>query len=62
MEQASAQKFETARLGDKGQSYLIHDIVEGIWAIDGEADENEVGLWVGKRAQAVVFFLSGCVP
>lgn len=29
---------------------LVHDIFEGIWAIDGKADEDQVGFGIRKRA------------
>lgn len=43
-------------------SYLVHDVLERVGTVDGEADEEEVGFWVREWAQSVVFFLSGCVP
>jgi hypothetical protein len=42
--------------------YLVHDIFERIWAVDGETDEEEIGFWVGQRAESIVFLLSCCVP
>lgn len=30
----------------KGLTDLIHDIFERVWAINGKADENQVGLGV----------------
>ena len=38
---------------------LFADVLEGGWRRDGEADEEDVGLWVGEWTQAVVIFLSG---
>lgn len=46
----------------RAQAYLIHDIVEGIRAVDSEADEDEVGLRVGEGTETIVFFLAGGVP
>lgn len=43
-------------------TYLVHDIFKGIGAIDGKADEYDVCLWVGERAQSVVLFLSSSIP
>ena len=43
-------------------AYLVHDVLEGIWAVNGEADEEEVGFWVGEWAETIVFFLSSSVP
>ena len=41
---------------------FVHDVFEAVGAVDGEADEDEVGFGVGEGAQAVVFFLAGGVP
>ena len=38
------------------------DVVEGRGRDDAEADEEDVGLRVGERAQAVVVLLAGRVP
>lgn len=45
-----------------GKKYLVHYVLEGVWAVDGEADEEEVGLGVGERTQTVVFFLPCGIP
>lgn len=42
--------------------YLIHDIFQGIWAVDGKADEEKVGLRIGEGSKPVVFFLPGGIP
>jgi hypothetical protein len=39
---------------------LALDLLERHGVPDAEADEEDVGLWVGERAEAVVFFLA-CV-
>jgi hypothetical protein len=39
---------------------LALDVLERRGEADAEADEEDVGLWVGERAEAVVFF-SACV-
>ena len=41
---------------------LVHDIFQRIGTVDGEADEKQVGLGVGKRSQSVIFFLARRVP
>ena len=43
-------------------SYLVQDIVEGVGAVDGKTDKDEVGLRVRERSQAIIFFLASCVP
>lgn len=45
-----------------GKAYLVEHIVQRVGAVNGKADENQVSLWVGKRAKTVVFLLSGSVP
>ena len=42
--------------------YLVHDIFQRVWAVDGEADEEEIGFGVREGPQAVIFFLASCVP
>ena len=44
------------------QAYLIHDIFERVRAVDGEADEEQVGLRVREWSQSVVLFLAGSIP
>ena len=43
-------------------AYLVHDILKGIWAVNGKADEEKVGFRVRKWAETIIFFLSGCIP
>ena len=38
---------------------LLSDVLERRRRCDGEADEEDVGLGVGQRPQAVIIFLSG---
>ena len=38
---------------------LLAHVLEGGWGGDGEADEEDVGLWVGEWAQTIVILLSG---
>ncbi len=44
------------------RNYLVHNVLERVRAVDGEADEEEVRFGVGEGPQPVVFFLAGCVP
>ena len=32
------------------------------WRINGEAHEDDICVWVRKRAQSVIVFLPSCVP
>ena len=41
---------------------LVHDIFERVGTVDSEADEEDIGLWVRKRSQSVVFLLSSSIP
>ena len=43
-------------------SYLVHDILERVGAVNGEAHKDDVRLRVRKWPQTVVLFLSGSVP
>lgn len=45
-----------------GGAYLVHYVLQGVGAVDGEADEEEVGLGVGERTETVVFFLPRRIP
>lgn len=45
-----------------GTAYLGLDVVKRGRADDGEADEKDVGLGVGKRPQAIVILLPGGIP
>jgi hypothetical protein len=38
------------------------NVVEGIGRIDGEADEDNVRIWVRERSESIVIFLSGGIP
>jgi hypothetical protein len=42
--------------------YLLLNVVERIWRIDSETDENDVGVGVGKWSEAIVILLSCCIP
>lgn len=42
--------------------YLLLDVVERVWRVDGEADEDDVRIRVGERSQSVVILLTGSIP
>lgn len=42
--------------------YLLLDVVEGVWGVDGEADQDNVGVWVGEWTESVVILLTGGIP
>ena len=42
--------------------YLCLDVVKRRRANDGKADEEDIGLGVGKRSQPVVILLSSSIP
>lgn len=44
------------------RSYLGFHVIKGWRADDREADQENVGLWVGEWSEAVVIFLSGGIP
>jgi len=41
---------------------FLRDVRQTVWIVDGEADEDNVGVRVGQRSQSVVVLLSGRVP
>ena len=43
-------------------SYLLLDVVKRIGRVDGEADEDNVRVGVGERAETVVIFLASGIP
>ena len=43
-------------------SYLLLDVVKRIGRVDGEADEDNVRVGVGERAETVVILLAGGIP
>lgn len=44
------------------EAYFVHDVFEGVGAVNCEADEEEVCFWIGEGPEAVVLFLSRGVP
>lgn len=49
---------EMQHLGDP----LLQDVVQGVWGVDGETDQDHVGVWVRQWSQSVVIFLTGSIP
>ena len=45
-----------------GQTYLLLDIVEGVWGVNGETDKDDVRIGIRKRAKSVVIFLARSIP
>lgn len=43
-------------------AYFIHDVLQRVRAVDGEAHEDDVCLGVREWTQPVVFLLAGRVP
>jgi len=41
---------------------LLLDVVKGIWGVDGEANQDNVGVWVGEWAKTIVILLTGSIP
>jgi len=43
-------------------THLLTDVVQRIRRVDGEADQDDVRVRVGQRAQTVVVLLTGRIP
>jgi hypothetical protein len=43
-------------------AHLLLDVVKGIRGVDGEADEDDVGIWIRQRTEAIVIFLTRGIP
>ena len=43
-------------------SYLLLDVVKRIGRVDGEANQDNVRIGVGERAETVVIFLASGIP
>jgi len=43
-------------------AYLIHDIFKRVWAVDGEADEEEICFGIGKWSETIILLLTCCIP
>ncbi len=48
--------------GDGRKTHLVHHIFQRVGTIDCETDKEQIGFWVGERAQAIVFLLPCRVP
>ena len=46
----------------RGRIYLLLNIVKGIWGVDREADQDDVGVWVGQWTKTIVILLTGGIP
>jgi hypothetical protein len=43
-------------------TYLLLDVVKRVRRVDREANQDDVGIRVGKRAQTIVIFLTSRIP
>jgi len=43
-------------------TYLLLDVVERVGGVDGEANQDNVRIGVGKRSETVIIFLTGGIP
>ena len=48
--------------GEITRTDLLLYVVERVRGVDGEADEDDVRVWVGERPETVVVFLAGRIP
>jgi hypothetical protein len=48
--------------GRARETNLLLHVVQGVRRVDGEADEDDVRVGIGERAEAVVVFLAGGIP
>jgi hypothetical protein len=48
--------------GRARETNLLLHVVQGVGGVDGEADEDDVRVGVGERAESVVVFLAGGIP
>lgn len=46
----------------RGRIYLLLNVVKGIWRVDSEADQDDVGVWVGQWTETIVILLAGGIP
>ena len=46
----------------RGRIYLLLNVVKGIWRVDREADQDDVGVWVGQWTETIVILLAGGIP
>jgi hypothetical protein len=43
-------------------TYLLLDVVERVGGVDGEANQDNVRIGVGKRSETVIILLTGGIP
>lgn len=43
-------------------AYLLPDVIQRVWRVDGIANQNDMGVWIRQRAQAIVVLLTRSVP
>lgn len=48
--------------GERLRAYLVHYVLQRVWAVDGKANEDQVGVWVREWAQPIIFLLPGSIP
>lgn len=56
------QSFNPKGERRKKQAYLLLNVVEGVGGVDGEADQDDVGVGVRKGTETVVIFLASRIP
>lgn len=44
------------------ETHLLLDVVERVWRVDGETDQNDVGVGVRQRTETVIIFLASSIP
>lgn len=44
------------------ETNLFLDVIEGIRRVDGEADEDDMGIGVAEGTKTIVVFLTGGIP
>ena len=44
------------------ETHLLLDVVERVWRVDGETDQDDMRVGVGERAESVVIFLASGIP
>jgi len=45
-----------------GWIYLLLNVIKRIWRVDGKADQNDMGVWVGERPKTIIIFLASSIP
>lgn len=58
----SGAVIQSERGEKKKQAYLLLNVVEGVGGVDGEADQDDVGVGVRKGTETVVIFLASRIP